>query len=497
MITETYKKLTAQEAAEMINHGDSVGFSGFTPAGAPKLIPLAIAQKANTEHAAGRPFQIGVLTGASTGRSLDGALAEADAVSFRTPYQSDAVLRKKINAGQVKFFDMHLSQIAQYVRYGFLGKIKWAVVEACAVDPDGSIVLTTSVGAAPTYCQNAEKIIIELNAYHPPALRGIHDIYEPADPPHRREIPLYCVSDRIGSTVVKVPPEKIVGIVESNLPDETNSFPDPNDVTIRIGENVATFLVSEMKAEKIPSDFLPIQSGVGDIANAVLFAMGSNPDIPAFEMYTEVIQDSVIKLMSQGRIKYASGCSLTVSNPVLQEIYSNLDFFKARLMLRPQEISNNPEIVRRIGIISINTAIEVDLFGNINSTHVLGTQIMNGIGGSGDFTRNSYISIFTCPSIVKDGKISTIVPMVSHIDHNEHSVQVIITDQGIADLRGKSPHERAETIINNCVHPLYKPVLKEYLEISSQTHTNQTLGRAFKMHEQFSLTGDMKNVKWT
>ncbi|MDZ4743016.1 MAG: succinate CoA transferase [Verrucomicrobiota bacterium] len=490
-------RITAQEAAKMIEHGDSIGFSGFTPAGAAKVIPLAIAEKAKAEHAAGRPFKIGVLTGASTGRSLDGALAAADAVLFRTPYQSDGELRKKINAGEVKFFDMHLSQIAQNVRYGFLGKVKWAIVEACAVEEDGTIVLSTSVGTSPTYCQVAEKIFVELNAYHPKELKGIHDNYQPLDPPHRREIPIYKVSDRIGSPVIKVDPSKIAGIVETNLPDETNTFPEPNDVTIKIGKNVAAFLAAEMKAGRIPKEFLPIQSGVGDVANAVLFAMGSNPDIPAFEMYTEVIQDSVIKLMSENRIKFASGCSLTVSNPVLKQIYGNMDFFKPKLVLRPQEISNNPEIVRRIGIVSINTAIEVDLFGNVNSTHVLGAQMMNGIGGSGDFTRNSYISIFTCPSIVKDGKISTIVPMVSHIDHNEHSVQIVITDRGIADLRGKSPHERAEEILNKCVHPEYHPILSAYLNHSKQTHTNHTLSMAFRMHEEFAKTGDMRKVQWS
>lgn len=94
----------------------------------------------------------------------------------------------------------------------------------------------------------------------------------------------------------------------------------------------------------------------------------------------------------------------------------------------------------------MNTALEADIFGNVNSTHVTGTKMMNGIGGSGDFTRNAYLSIFTCPSTAKGGKISAIVPMVSHLDHSEHSVQVLITEQGVADLRGKSPIQRAHAI---------------------------------------------------
>jgi acetyl-CoA hydrolase len=192
-----------------------------------------------------------------------------------------------------------------------------------------------------------------------------------------------------------------------------------------------------MRSGRVPKSFLPIQSGVGDIANSVLGALGRNTEIPDFTMYTEVLQDSVVPLLEQGRVKFASTSGLTLSEEMAQRVYGNLDFFRERIILRPQEITNHPEIVRRLGIISMNTAIEIDLGGNVNSTHIMGTQMMNGIGGSGDFTRNAYISIFSCPSTQKGGKISTIVPMVSHTDHSEHSVQVVATENGVADLRGK------------------------------------------------------------
>ncbi len=488
--------LTADEAAALVRHGDTIGFSGFTPAGAAKAIPKAIAARARAEHAAGREFQIGVVTGASTGASLDGEFALADAVSFRTPYQSNKDMRKKINEGKTRFFDMHLSALPQYVRYGFLGRFAWAVVEACEVTPDGEITLSTSVGASPTFLRCAENILVELNEYHPAALRGLHDIYEPALPPNRREVPVFQVSDRVGSPVVKVDPARIAGVVRTHLPDETGGFDAPDDVTRRIGLNVAEFIASEVKAGRIPAEFLPIQSGVGNIANAVLGAMGEHPGIPAFEMYSEVIQDSVIGLMRSGKIKFASGTSLTVSAGLLKEVYADLDFFKARMVLRPQEISNNPELVRRLGIISINTALEIDLFGNVNSTHVLGRDMMNGIGGSGDFTRNAYISIFTCPSLAKGGKISPIVPLCSHMDHSEHSVQVVITEQGVADLRCKSPKERAHLIVDKCAHPDFRDELHGYFESLGQTHTPQTLGAAFAMHQQFLKTGDMRGVDW-
>lgn len=490
-----YKMMTADEAAALVSNGDVVGFSGFTPAGAPKVVPEAIARRAEAEHAAGREFKIGMYTGASTGDMLDGALARANAILFRTPYQSSKDLRARINAQEAHYFDMHLSHEAQELRYGFLLKPKFAIVEACDLTDDGEIVPTSGVGILPTICRLADHIIVELNTTTPKELRGIHDIYEPLDPPMRKAIPVYSVSDRCGDVCVKVDPKKIVAVVESNIPNGSGKFAPMDDVTAKIGENVAHFLAAEIKAGRIPASFLPIQSGVGNIANAVLASLGENPDIPAFTMYTEVIQDAVIGLMKEGHVKFASGCSLTVSQPVLEEVYQNLDFFKQRIVLRPQEISNNPEVARRLGLITINTALEADIFGNINSTHVLGTKMMNGIGGSCDFTRNAYISIFTTPSTAKEGKISSIVPMVSHLDQSEHSVKVLITEYGVADLRGKSPIQRAHCIIDNCVHPDYRDMLRRYLESAPKAHTPMNIYTCFEMHKAFAETGDMHNAK--
>ncbi|ADE53819.1 succinate CoA transferase [Coraliomargarita akajimensis] len=495
MSVDKYPILTADEAAALINNGDIIGFSGFTPAGAAKEIPTALAKRAMAEHEAGREFKVGVVTGASTGDSLDGELARANAVMFRTPYQSNADLRVAINKGETHFFDMHLSMLPQAARYGHLGQFKVAVVEAADVTEDGEIILTTSVGASNTFCTIADKILIELNEFHPKELNGLHDIYEPLDPPHRREIPIYTVKDRIGTAGVKVDPSKIIGIVKTNRADEVGGFKDPDEATLKIGENVANFLADEIEAGRIPQEFLPIQSGVGNIANAVLGAMGANPKIPPFEMYSEVIQDSVIDLMRNGDITFGSATSLTVSPDRLKEVYQDLDFFKERMLLRPQELSNNPEMVRRLGIITINTAIEVDIFGNVNSTHVMGKSLMNGIGGSGDFTRNAYISIFTCPSIAKGGAISTIVPLVAHLDHSEHSVNVIVTEQGVADLRGKDPVQRAHEIILKCAHPEYREQLLHYMGDTKNGHTPQTLSKAFAMHQAFLEKKDMRGVE--
>ena len=491
--------MTADEAAQLVNNGAICGMGGFTPAGAPKDVPTAIAHKAEAEHAAGREFKIGMYTGASTGDSCDGALARAHAIEFRTPYQGNKDLRTELNAQGAHYFDMHLSELAQDLRYGFMPKPDFAIIEASDIVEKGDtveIVPTAGVGNMPTFCRLADKVIVEWNEAMPATMRGMHDIYEPADPPQRREIPVYAPSDRIGTDCITIPASKLVAVVKTNRPNEVGKFTPLDETTERIGQNVAAFLEKEMKEGRIPASFLPIQSGVGNVANAVLGALGENKNIPAFEMYTEVIQDSVVGLMKEGRCKFASGCSLTIGADKLQEILDNLDFFKDKIVLRPQEISNNPELARRMGLITINTALEADIFGNINSTHVCGTKMMNGIGGSGDFTRNAYISIYTTPSTAKGGAISAFVPMVSHLDHSEHSVKIIITEHGIADLRGKSPIQRAHEIINNCVDPQYRPMLNEYLEMSKTAHTPHTLSCALAMHEEFLKSGDMRNTKW-
>lgn len=487
--------MSAEEAARLVKNNDNVGFSGFTAAGCPKVVPLAIAKYAEEEHAKGNPFKIGVFTGASTGDNIDGALTRAHAMKLRTPYQSSKDLRSAINSGEIAYFDMHLSQLGQEIRYGFFGKMNVAIIEAADVTESGEIVPTCAVGISPTVCRLADIVIVELNHYHPKAMRGMHDIAELQSPPHREEINIDNVRARIGADHIKVDPAKIV-VVEGTTPNDGSAFAPVDAVTAKIGENVANFLVGEMRDGRMPKSFLPVQSGVGNIANAVLAAMGDSKEIPDFEVYTEVIQDAVIELMEKGRVKFASGCSLTVSNPCIEKVYQNLDFFKERLVLRPSEFSNNPAVVRRLGIIAINTALELDIYGNINSTHVLGTRMMNGIGGSGDFTRNSYVSIFVTPSVAKEGKISAIVPFVSHEDHSEHSVKIIITEYGVADLRGKSPRQRAEEIIEKCAHPDYRPLLREYLDNAPQGQTPMDIYNCYAFHKALMETGDMHNVKW-
>jgi succinate CoA transferase len=495
-------KITAAEAAAMIQNGDVVGMSGFTPAGTPKSIPAEIAKVAQKEHEAGRPFQIDLFTGASTGQSADGELANAHALRFRAPYTTNPDFRKHVNQNELAYSDLNLSNMATQIRQGYLRPVNWAILEACEVEVIGGkarIYLTAAGGISPTIARLANKgIFIELNAFHSKNSMGLHDVYEIQDHPYRTPIMITKASDRIGVPYVEVDADRIRGVVECNIPDEARAFKDADPITTKIGQNVADFLLQNLHEGKIPSSFLNLQSGVGSGANAVLGALGGCPEVPNFNIYTEVLQDAPVHLMEQGRVLSASTCSLTVTNECLQGIYNNIDFFKDKLVIRPSEISNCPEVIARIGVCSLNTAIEADIYGHVNSTKICGTKMMNGIGGSADFTNNAYLSIFTCGSVTKGGAISSIVPFASHIDHTSHFIDAIITEYGVADLRGKCAMEKAEAIIS-VAHPDYRPLLRDYLKYAEKTggHTHHCLSASFAMHDTFLRKGDMRLTDWS
>jgi len=487
----SFAKITAEEAAGLIGDGSFVGFSGFTPAGAAKATPRALAARAEAEHSAGRPFGVRVLAGASTGEDIDEALGRVDAVRWRAPYQSSRALRAAINGQRCQFMDMHLSHVGQMLGFGFLGDLDFAVVEAVDVTPDGRVYLSASSGATPSMLKHADRIIVEINERHSLRLCEMHDVAMLPNPPHRSPIPIHHPLDKIGTPFAVCDPERIVGVVRTNAPDGVPEARPSDDVSDAIGRHIAEFLAGELRAGRVPPEFLPLQAGVGNVANAVLAALASHEAIPPFWMYTEVLQDSQIGLLRSGKLLGASTSALTLSEPNMEAVYGDMDFFAPRVVIRPTELSNNPGVVRRLGVISVNTVLEADIYGCANSTHVAGTQLMNGIGGSGDFVRNSYLSILVAPSIAKGGAISAIVPMCSHVDHNEHSVQVLVTEQGLADLRGLGPMERAERIIERCAHPDYREYLHRYTREARMGHLRHDLDRAFELHRNFLETGRM------
>ena len=489
------KIMTAEEAAALIGSGDTVGMSGFTGSGYPKAVPLALAARIEAEHAAGRPFRVRVWTGASTGPELDGALAKADGIEFRLPYNSDPIAREKINRGEMDYFDMHLSQVAPMAWQGFLGPLDVAVVEVTAIRPDGMLIPSSSVGNNKTWLDRAGKVILEVNRWQNPALEGMHDIYYGTRlPPHRVPIPLIRPDDRIGEPWLHCDPEKIVAIVETDAPDRNLPFTPPDQTARGIAGHLLEFFRHEVAKGRLPASLLPIQSGVGNIANAVLTGLVDSP-FEEMTAYTEVIQDGMLDLLDAGRLRMASATSFSLSPEAAARVNADMTRYRDRMILRPQEISNHPELIRRLGCLAMNGLIEADIYGNVNSTHIMGSRIQNGIGGSGDFARNAYVSVFMTPSTAKGGRISAIVPQASHVDHVTQDVQVIVTEQGLADLRGLSPKQRARVIIENCAHPDYRPLLADYFrracEGSYGKHSPSLLTEALSWHQRFIDTGSM------
>ena len=479
--------VTADQAAALIKDGMVVGMSGFTRAGDAKAVPLAMARRAQKE-----PFQITLVTGASLGKDVDRVLTEAHILKKRMPFQSDPTLRAAINRGEVMFVDQHLSETVEHLRSGELGPMNYAIIEATAITEEGGIVPTTSVGNSTSFAALADNLIIEINVSQPLELEGLHDIYVPTKRPAREPIPIVACDDRIGLPDMRIDPSRIAAIVITEQSDSAAVLDVPSPETRAIADHLIAFFVRETASGRLDLRVSPLQVGIGNISNAVLSGLASGP-FDRLQMYSEVLQDSTFALFDSGKLAFASASSITLSEEYAARVLQNLQHYKDRLVLRPQEISNHPEVIRRLGIVAINTALEFDIYGNVNSTHVNGTDMVNGIGGSGDFARNAYLSIFVAKSLAKEGAISSVVPMVSHVDHTEHDVDILVTENGLADLRELAPRERAVTIIANCVHPRYRAQLADYFEraLGRGGHTPHILEEALSWHMRRKDTGTM------
>ncbi len=485
------KIVSADEAASWIEDGMTLGMSGFTLFGEPKVFPKALAARGKNEK-----FKVNLFTGASLGPDADQAMAEADIINLRVPYQGNPVMRKMINAGQIKYIDQHLSHTAETLRQGNLGKIDYAIIEAAAITEDGLVIPTGSVGNSPIFIDKADHVIIELNTSTPESYEGIHDIYIPkAQGENREAIPVYDdLSKRIGEIGIKVDPAKVRGVILSDRPDTPSPLFEPNEETQAIANNLLDFLGNEVDSGRLGPNLAPLQSGVGSVANAVLSGMAKSDRFKNLTVASEVLQDGIFDLIDAGVVDFAVATAFSLSKKRVDQLASDLAKYKDKILFRPQEITNHPEVIRRLGVIAFNTALEVDIYGNVNSTHVSGTHVMNGIGGSADFARNARITIFVTQSTAKGGNISAIVPFVTHVDHTNHEVDVIVTEQGYADIRGLCPTDAAVKIIENCMHPKYKAQALKYFEDAKAKRGGNTphlLDEAFSWHINLAEKGTM------
>ena len=259
------KITTAEEAALLVEDGMTIGASGFSGIGGPKVFPAAVAARAEKEK-----LRISIVGGASLGDEFDGVFARAGIVERKIPFMNNKDMRARANANQMHFIDMHLSQVPFYLKNGYFGKIDIGVVEATAITEEGNIVPTLAVGLINEVVQAAEKLVVEVNAASPAELEGLHDIYTVKRAPYTEPIPIVNAWDRIGTPYVSCDPDKIAAIILTNKPDSAKTMKAPDAETKAIAANIIGFLKDEMAAGRLSNPLPPLQSGFGNVSNAVL-----------------------------------------------------------------------------------------------------------------------------------------------------------------------------------------------------------------------------------
>uniref|UniRef100_A0A6B2L215 Acetyl-CoA hydrolase n=1 Tax=Arcella intermedia TaxID=1963864 RepID=A0A6B2L215_9EUKA len=506
-----YPKIThPSKIIPMLQDGMYMGWSGFTGVGYPKVTPVLLADHVEKNNLQGK-LRFNLFVGASTGAETEDRWAKLDMIARRYPHQVGKNIAKGINSGRISFADKHLSEFPVDLVYGYYAldrpknKLDVAIVEATAITEEGHIVPGASVGATPEIIQQASKVIVEVNTAIP-SFEGLHDLTFSDIPPNRKPLLITRVDDRIGNTAVPIDPDKIIAIIESDKLDNTTEAVPEGEDSEAISNHILDFLQNEVKQGRLPKNLLPLQSGIGNIANAIIGGLAQGT-FRGVTVWTEVIQDTFLDFFDQGKCDFATATSIRFSPSTFKRFYSKWDQYTHKLLLRSQSVSNSPEVIRRLGVIAMNTPVEFDIYGHANSTMVHGSRILNGLGGSGDFLRNAKLSIMHAPS-TRPSKtdpigISSVVPFCTHVDHTEHDLDILVTEQGLADLRGLAPKERAKVIIEKCAHPAYKPILQDYLKRSTDEclkkgmgHEPHMLERVFKMHLNLVQNGTMRISSW-
>ncbi|MFH2043293.1 MAG: acetyl-CoA hydrolase/transferase C-terminal domain-containing protein [Acidobacteriota bacterium] len=486
---ELREKVTSpREAARLIRDGMTLGIGVAPHSACPKTFFRALAEEFRGKG------KIRLLTGGPAPYEVDGLLAEAEIYERRLGQFSDGTLLKAANERKFPVVDTRTGVMPHHVRDGRYGKIDVAVIQAALIREDGGIVPTTTCLDAPSYTVLADKIIVEINPEVPAEIEGIHDIYIPEVAPRRRPIPLTHAGERIGVPYIPVDSGRIAAILCSEIPDTPPQSTSVDSVSQKIADHLVDFFEREVKRGRLPRRLLPLQFGIGNIPNALTKTLSPSA-FSDLEIYTGAFGDGGLDLIDVGKVRSASASGLYLSREGFERFYRDLPRYKKTIVLRPVVVADCPEVIARLGCIAVNGAIEVDIYGHANSSHIQGSRLLSGVGGSCDFLWNAYLSILVLPSVTRKGAISCIVPMVSHVDHPEHCIDIVITDQGLADLRGLAPVERAERIIQNCAHPDYRDYLRNYLEEAVQTtggHEPHLLGKAFQLHLEYARKGTMR-----
>jgi len=481
------KVMDAEDAVKKFVAGSkAIAISGMTGTGYPKVVPRAMSEYVERT---GEKFDVVVYGAGTVGVDLEEHLSRIG-IRRRFPIGASAeVTRKLVNSREFEAYDMWLTEYSRWLRDDVLTRrfsgIDIAIVEATGVTEEG-LVLGTSVDAIPVFIEKARGVIVELSLVKPYML-GLHDIYVPKI---NEVIPVRSVLDRIGDRVVKIPKSKVMAVVPSTIDDQRGAYSPGGDIDRRVVENIVDFLSKEANEDpNLRTDYVTLQPAAGPIAS--LLADRIHEIGFSLSIWGEIASVRWLKTLS-GNVKAISGSAIYTlpgDERLREEFYENIDEFKDRVVLRPQAISNSPEIISRFYHINVQQAIEVDVYGQVNITYI-GDRFIVGVGGSGDHAKASYITIVALPSITGSG-LPRVVPLVYHVDLVDHDVDIIVTDQGWADLRGLSPLEKARAIIEECAHPSYKDILWDYLEtvVKKTGHRPVDLRKAVEFREKLFASG--------
>ena len=451
--------MSATDAAALVPATATLLVSGFGGVGYPKLVPEALA--------AGASRDLTVISGGGVGDEIDRDLIESGDMTRRYPFVPNETARAAANDGQIQFHDRHISRLADEVRFGGLRAgmrgDTIAVVEAVAVGPDW-LVPSTSIGHTPAYVEAADRLIVEVNHAQPLSLARVHDVHVRSPPPNRDPIPLSDPLSSIGRPAVQFDPSTLAAVVETDRKDDPYEFREASHTDEAIADALGDFLEAELERNPLFESAVNLQFGVGSLGNALMGAL-SDVDFGdrAVSYVGEVVQDGLLDMLDAGDLRGASATSLALSVDGQDRFFTAIDRYAEDVVLRPAAVSNAPALIDRFGVVGVNSAVEVDLYGNVNATHIGGTRVVNGIGGGGDFARNCRLGVIALPSTAVDGDVSRIVPLTPHVDHTEHDASVVITEHGVADLRGRSPRERADALIA-VADPAFRDDLAAYRE---------------------------------
>jgi succinyl-CoA:acetate CoA-transferase len=479
------KVMTAEEAVRLFRDGMMVATSGSTM-GFPKATFGALAERIKTEGG----LKIDLLCAGPLSSEFEDVLFEAGGIRKRIGAVGGAKLRGGINRGEVIFIEGKGSSLPLQVKRGWFGLLDMAVIEAVGLTKDGQIIPSTAVYDAPEWIAAASQVIVEINLNRPLSLEGLHDVYPRGDDP----IPVVGHPlKRIGVPYFPVDPAKIKAIVISDLGDKPSKEAKPDAMGAAIGQHLVDFFRKEVAAGRLSESLPPFELGFGELFGSMMQKIGEG-GFKNFRFHLPMVTDPVFELVEAGKVEWVEGIALRLSSDAWKRFEQEPDRYKKVIVLRPFTIINSAELIQRMGVTAINGCLEMDLQGQVNSSHVLGTKIMAGIGGTYDYARNSPCSIFIARSTTNGGDISSIVPFVSHIDHTMHDVDVLVTEQGLADLRGLDPFERAQRIIEACAHPDYRDDLMDYLSKAKKepAHIPFLLDEAFSFHRRLRDKGSMK-----